>query len=194
MGAATEENAQIRLIETIGHPDLRLLYRYWLEKRAGRHAPARADIDPIELPVRLWPNLMLLDLLRDGPSLRIHFRLTGTQIDQALGRNPTGEFFDEDLISNSRYRAYIQALYEEIAGSRVPIYSENVFQLAIRSVPMLTRRLSLPLADNGINVNMALVGAIFEYPGQFADQLDPGFGYSTMLAGFSEIARCRLPA
>lgn len=192
MVATAEENAESRMVGGIGHPDLQLLYRYWLGKRAGRRVPARADINPIELPARLWPNLMLLDLLCDGPSLLIHFRLTGTHIDRAFGRNATGEFFNEQLVSNARYRTYIQALYEEIVGSGMPVYSENIFQLAIQPVPMLTRRLSLPLADDGVNVDMALVGAMFEYPRQFDDQFSSGFGYSTMLASFSEIARHRL--
>ncbi len=173
----------------IGHADLQLLYDSWRRKKGTRPFPTRAAVDPTELPLQILPHLMLLDLLHEGSRLRIRFRLTGTQVDDALGRNPTGGFADDSLFSNSAYQTYLEALYRELTEAQVPLYSENLFRLAGQSVPMLTRRLSLPLSSTGDEVDMALVGAVFEHPRQLREPR-----YSTMLEGFAETVRSRLPA
>lgn len=170
----------------IGNTELSRLYEYWLTKSSPVRLPSRQDIKPFELPSPVLPHVMLLDLERAGDSLRIRFRLTGTHIDEALGRNPTGEIVSDGTVANGRYVAYIQALYEEIVWSGEPIYSENIFQLAGQSVPMLTKRLSLPLSSDGKTVDMALVGAVFEYP------LTSTARYSNALQDFSETLRRRL--
>ena len=169
------------------YPDLQQLYEYWRAKGPEGALPARADVDPTELPGSLWEHLMLLDLVREGGALHIRLRLTGTHIDQALGHNATGESMEQALTGHSGYRAYIQRLYEELANTGQAIFSRNVFRLTGRSAAMLTTRLSLPLADDHRTVNMALVGVVFEYPREF----EPHYG--TALEGFTEILREKLP-
>jgi hypothetical protein len=164
-----------------------LLYDYWRAKVSGPHLPSRRDINPVDLPRSVLPHLMLLDLEPSEGGLLIRFRLTGTHIDEALGRNPTGEVVRPSTVANDRYIAYIQALYEELAATGAPIYSENIFQLAGQSVPMLAKRLSLPLSNGGATVDMALVGAVFEYPAL------SGARYSERLQEFTETVRRRLP-
>lgn len=171
----------------IGHSELRRLYEYWRARASPQRLPSRADISPVDLPPSVLPHLMLLDLACEGGRLRIRFRLTGTHIDEALGRNPTGEVVGQGTVVHDRYVAYIQALYEELQQAREPVYSENIFQLAGQSVPMLTRRLSLPLSNDGATIDMALVGAVFEYPAKTEAR------YSETMAGFSETVRCRFP-
>jgi hypothetical protein len=126
---------------------------------------------------------MILDLQRDAQGLTMRFRLTGTHIDDALGGNPTGQTVSESLFSNPRYVTYIKELYTELVDTGRPIYSENLFRLAGQSVPMLTKRLSLPLSSNGRDVDMTLVGAVFEYPKPIQAR------YSQTLDHFSETAR-----
>jgi hypothetical protein len=169
------------------YPQLHKLYEYWHSKSGPGRLPARADFDPTELPGSVWEHLMLLDLVREGGTLHIRLRLTGSHIDRALGHNATGEFMEEALTGDPAYRAYIQALYEELASCGEPIFSRNVFRLSGQSATMLTTRLSLPLADDHRTVNMALVGVVFEYPREF----EPHYG--SALQGFTEILRQRLP-
>lgn len=168
-------------------PELKRLYDYWRAKVSGPRLPSRRDISPVDLPPSVLPHLMLLDLERTEEGLLIRFRLTGTHVDEALGRNPTGEVVRPSMVVNDRYVAYIQALYEELAETGEPIYSENIFQLAGQSVPMLAKRLSLPLSNGGDTVDMALVGAVFEYPARSEVR------YSERLREFSETVRFRLP-
>ena len=54
---------------------LSALLDYWRSKCRARAMPARADIDPAEIP-RLLPYLMLLDM----PKGRLRYRLAGEAI------------------------------------------------------------------------------------------------------------------
>lgn len=168
--------------------ELGTLYEYWSRKRAGRRMPRREDISPFELPPSVLPHLMLLDLSMTDHGLQIRFRLTGTHIDEALGFNPTGQVLCPEKFSNHRYVQYIQSLYTELVRYGTAIYSENIFQLAGQPVPMITKRLSLPLSNDDLSVEMALVGAVFDYPAT------NGARYGAMLDDFSETVRHVLPA
>ena len=67
------------------------LYRYWEAKRgSGRKAPARRDLDPLEI-VKLLPNVALVEPEQDG----YRWRLMGTAIASDFGRDLTGRIFGE---------------------------------------------------------------------------------------------------
>jgi hypothetical protein len=145
------------------HPRLNVLYRYWSSQRKGRAMPARADIDPLEIPGEIWPHTMLLDVLwRDGLA-RFRYRRVGEVVARALGQEPTGRFIDEVLPETAGYRDYILGIHREMATRRCALYTENIFMLDGQAVPMLTRRVTLPLSTDGIAVDMALVGHVFEH-------------------------------
>src|SRR5258708_2408566 len=55
--------------------DFSILLGYWRSKKSGRLMPCRADIDPTELPGRLWPRLMLIDVLQEKDRNRFRYRL-----------------------------------------------------------------------------------------------------------------------
>ena len=56
------------------------LYAYWDAKRGARSMPARADLEPAEIPV-LLPYLMIVG--KDGDQFR--YRLVGTAVVKAVG-------------------------------------------------------------------------------------------------------------
>jgi PAS domain len=67
-------------------------YEYWLRKGAGRAMPARADIDPLDIP-QLLANVFLIDVVPGTPR-RFRFRLVGTRITELEGEMTT-RFLDE---------------------------------------------------------------------------------------------------
>ena len=68
-------------------PVLLDLLAYWERKRGDRIMPTRADIDPLELKGHLgW--LILVDVLPGLEDFR--YRLVGTNIVHAVGRDSTG--------------------------------------------------------------------------------------------------------
>jgi hypothetical protein len=148
---------------TIDHPHLNHLYQYWSEKRHGRPLPSRNDIDPVEIKAAIWPHIMMLDVVYEGTSPRFRYRRIGRVFTDAMGEDPTGRFIDEVLPDKSGYQQYIMGIYIELCRVRKPMYTENVFELTGQMVPMLTKRLSLPLSNDGVNVNMVLAGHVFQY-------------------------------
>ena len=60
---------------------------YWQRKRQGRTMPSRGDIDPIEIP-KLLPHVQLIEAVGE----RFRYRLIGTALAQAFGRDYTGAY------------------------------------------------------------------------------------------------------
>ncbi len=138
------------------------LYRHWVSKKRGRAMPCRADIDPLELPGEIWPYTMLLDVVWNGDMPRFRYRRVG-DVFWRDSAEPTGKFIDEVIPDRAGYRDYVIGIYEEMAKRRQPMYTENSFSLDGRNSAMTTRRISLPLSNDGEAVNMVLAGHIFEH-------------------------------
>lgn len=139
------------------------IYRHWLGKRGGRDMPCRADIDPLEIPTEVWPYTMLLDVVWEGATPRFRYRRVGEVFWRLAGREPTGLFIEDVLPEKAGYRRYVVGIYEEMTARRRPLYTENRFTLEGRGTTMLTRRLSLPLSNEGERINMVLAGHVFEH-------------------------------
>ena len=56
--------------------------------------PSRRDVDPLAIPGYLLAHLELIDVFRH-PELRFRWRLIGTHVTTAVGRDQTGRYFDE---------------------------------------------------------------------------------------------------
>lgn len=67
------------------HDSIRALYRTWLALAGGRIAPARSEIDPKTITKELGDLFIL-----DGDTENFAFRLTGSRLVHALGRDVTG--------------------------------------------------------------------------------------------------------
>lgn len=71
------------------HNKLHMLYEYWDAVRAGRLAPRRLEIEPSAIATLLADTFMLERLAGDA----LQFRLAGTRICLAYGRELRGEDF-----------------------------------------------------------------------------------------------------
>jgi hypothetical protein len=136
---------------------IRDLYRYWLGKRGGRRAPARADIDPVELR-SLLPYIYLFDVVEPGPRLR--YRLVGTAIAEMAGE-VTGRFVDE-LLPEAVY-ARMHEHYVDVVRNLAGRY--YVADMTWRDRPHVRyHRLLLPLSDDQRVVNMVLAISCYDEP------------------------------
>lgn len=128
-------------------------YAYWRTKARDRAMPARADLDPVDIP-NLLPNIMLVDV--QGPH-RFRYRLIGTDCAQSHGIDATGRYID-DVLADAAYRAFVIGLYDECVDEGRAIYSETLFgsgegSTAGRHVKVLF----MPLSDDGRQVNKVFV-------------------------------------
>ena len=74
---------------------LRDIFAYWQSQRGTRAMPARADIQPMEIP-RLLRHVYLIDVLSDPRDYR--HRLVGTAIGERYGDERTGKLVSEVFV------------------------------------------------------------------------------------------------
>lgn len=159
-------------IEDLDEPLLVELFSYWLKQRGERRVPARADIDPVDIP-QLLPHIALTEIIEDPCSnaIRVRYRLAGTQIEERFGCSMTNCYFDE--LKQGLYFDYIMGLYRRLMADMAPIYSENVFGTEGEHV-LRAKRLMLPLSDDQKAVNMVLAAVVYV-------DSDPGKGTKEIL-------------
>jgi hypothetical protein len=152
--------------DSIDHPVLGALLRYWQGKRGARAMPSRTDIDPVEMGANLLPHLLLCDLVERGA--RVRFRLVGTSIVKRLGFDPTGQYL-EDLMAGG-YFAYLAELNRACAAERAPIYAESAFRWGANRRLELSHLL-LPLGNGGGEPAISLIGITFRSDEVFPPQI-----------------------
>ena len=147
------------IIETLDEPLLAELYEYWAQRRGGRIAPARSDIDPVDIP-HLLPHIALTEIVaaENAQGLRFRYRLAGTQIEQRFGCPLTNRYLDE--LKHGTYLHYIEDLYDRLMTEKAPVYSESSFETGESNV-LQAKRLMLPLSDDGETVSMVLAGIVY---------------------------------
>lgn len=176
-------------------PVLRPLLSYWQDKRADRQLPARADIDPIDIP-RLLPHIGLIDVEHDPR--RFHYRLVGSYMVTLFGVSYQGTYLDAS--KHGRYRDFLADLYGTAVDAREPVLSEAVFDYGVDRLVTI-RRLILPMAETPTApVNMLLFANAFDAPGLPGKasplmhlRMDAPFRAST-LAAIEERLRCTVAA
>lgn len=141
-------------------------YEYWASLRGNRPMPARTDVDPLQVPRRYLPNLMLIDVLHDPR--RYRYRLVGTNVVGATGADRTGRFFDEVPFFRA-HPAVIQQ-YETVVETHQPLHSLEPFTNLITGSAYEVDRLLLPLSNDGRLVDTVLV--LFQFnTGPYARRL-----------------------
>jgi hypothetical protein len=140
------------------HPTVQALFGYWRDiAPPGGGLPGRQHVDPMAIPA-LLPDLWLLDVHRNP--LRLRYRVVGTRMVDAIGRETTGEWLDEahpDVAGNA---AYFER-YRQVCDTRLPSWRRGVPRLALRTDFNTLESLFLPLARDGATVDMILAMTVF---------------------------------
>lgn len=144
------------------NPDRRwaMLLEYWnrLTQQFNR-LPKRAEIDPLDLPVELLPNIFLVDAVRgEGAEPRFRFRLLGTAIT-ARERVKAGQYLDDyrSDIPGDMPRQYLDCLERRVSIRRTNLAWDHPAKEFIAYHVML-----LPLSSNGTDVDSLMGLAIYE--------------------------------
>ena len=144
----------MELTEQLDEPLLVELHRYWIGCANGRRAPARSDIDPIDIP-RVLPYVTLIEVVdRAG---RFRCRLAGTKVEAMYGCALTNCFVDE--VIDGRYRDHLLGLFRTLVDGFAPVYSETWFQ-ADKAQRSHVKSLMLPLSDDQEDINMVLSATV----------------------------------
>ena len=101
-------------------PRIRQLHAYWREL-AGGAAPERAQIDPAAIKDVL-PYICVVQF-ETGP-FRVHYRLSGTKVDEINGFSLVGKYLDQlGTAASAGAVAHLQASYQRCFESGEPCFS-----------------------------------------------------------------------
>jgi hypothetical protein len=134
----------------LSHRNLIRLYDYWDERRSGRAFPARRDVDPLEFAYVLG-NVVLIDVLYQP--LRFRYRLVGVNLVRRDGFDMTGKMVDE--FPEPEFRQHLIAVFSTVVESGRPL--RGVRDLFVDGRTRQYEALSLPLSDDGQEINMLLI-------------------------------------
>jgi hypothetical protein len=136
---------ELRLDDPDLDPDLKFALDYWFRKRAGRLAPTRADIDPIDI-APLLPRVTLVDVGTDPVDFR--YRLAGTGLFKIHGAELTNRHARD--LEPPAYGALVHRLYCEALTRRAPIVHRLRIECETRRCAYL--RIILPLSEDGATI------------------------------------------
>jgi hypothetical protein len=134
-------------------PEFVTLYDYWRGKCRDGRLPGRRDIDPLDLPRTMLPNMLLLDVERGGAAPRFRVRLAGTGFVALYGYEVTGRYFDE-LAPAAAVAPLMEALHA-IVATREPRYLASPLTAPNKNFCWI-KRFALPLAEDGETVDMVM--------------------------------------
>jgi hypothetical protein len=137
-------------------PRLGRLYDYWSGKRGDRAMPARADIDPLEM--REWlGNLVLVEFFGSVEKYRV--RVDGTNLIVHGGGDRTGK--GSEILTSDEERALVMSQYRPVFEHGQTAYFESQFTNS-QGRFLREQKLLLPLANDGVAVNMVLAGIYYQ--------------------------------
>lgn len=143
-------------IPSEAHEGVKSLYNYWCEISPNGQLPGRKHFDPIDLP-RLLPNLWLIEVHREP--LRFWRRLVGSKIEEFAGMNLTGGWVG-DRLSGTRLSG-VHSYLMDVVESKRPNWRRGKSLIRFEKDYAELERLYLPMADDGVTVDMILAITVF---------------------------------
>lgn len=133
---------------------LRSVVDYWTHVKGQAFAPRWRDIDLTELPPRLVPTTMVVDI--GEPLSTSIYRYWGSVLTDLHGVDMTGKHpYD---LEPAEFGAQLASDHKAVVDSKCPCAGLNVFlnKDGLRKAHMVVR---LPLSDDGISVNHIIIVA-----------------------------------
>jgi hypothetical protein len=129
-------------------------------REAGREGdlPSRRDFDPLTMPPRLLPHILLIDVIRQAAT-RFRWRLVGTYITGRVGRDMTGQYWDD---------IYEGDVLDEMSKAPLWVLEHRQPIRAIGAAPMEDRKfltsenLFAPLAPDGEAIDMLFAVSVLK--------------------------------
>lgn len=144
--------------DRIRSKSLRNLLNYWDSKvRQLERLPSRADLQPDEM-VPFLPFVALINVQAGQP--RFQFRLVGTGIVGAMGRETTNRNVDEALFGANAPN--VETFFGMPLDNRGPAYATGQYTVAPSGRTLAFETLLLPLSSDGTAIDMLLGGLVGE--------------------------------
>jgi hypothetical protein len=131
-------------------PEIRLFYAYWDGKRQGRRFPARADLDPLDIP-SLLRHIFLIDVRPELP--RLTYRVFGTALVELFKRDLTGQEVGAGL--RPEQIPGLRDRYARILRDGMPFYHRDRMHETTNDYSEV-ERVILPLSDGGPEIRQLI--------------------------------------
>jgi hypothetical protein len=151
-------------VSNIARGLLEQLQAYWDRQRAGRDLPARADIDPVDIP-RLLPHLVMIDVHYDaeGRLADFGYRLWGQHVIDHNNRSLVGRRLSDLVRDDPRQKRWLDH-YTRAAAERRPMFDTATYRTVTDTVKTMDFAV-FPLAPAGGRVEALLGGVVYrEHP------------------------------
>lgn len=138
-------------LDDVPFPDLAQAHELWLRLRGQRWAPARADLDPVDIPRHILPRIIMVDVSDDPLDFR--YRHWGTGVTALHGEDMTGRrvgALRPPVFAELVWRQYAEVVERKAAG------------LYVHEVPTKYRHwrrhaiLRLPFSSDGERVDIVM--------------------------------------
>lgn len=132
-------------------------YGLWRTLGGGSGLPALADLDPLNLPRKMLPHIQLVDI-EPGAVGRLRWRLIGTHVTRALGRDSTGLYWDE--LYDPEILEVLRLGIDWVRERRQPIRCHGTSGFAHKDFQRF-EAVEMPLSDDQRTVNAIWIVAIY---------------------------------
>jgi hypothetical protein len=139
----------------LGGTPLMDCWAFWRSRRRENAIPVRRDIDPIDMPRRILPNLFMYE--RDADA-RFRCRLFGSELCAKFAEDATGRYLDELLPADARTRR-LEIFSQVLDQQRPALYIGRL--VATRREWLSFRRLLLPVSSDGAGADLLFGMVIF---------------------------------
>ena len=140
-------------VEAAVLPEFRALFQYWAQVRGDRWAPPWSEFHLNELPTKIVPWCVVVDVHREP--LKFMYRFWGTRVSHLLDVDLTGKSSDD--IPSQPYAVRARAEYTEMLERKVAMYTDkphiNSFKMEVRY-----QILRVPFSSGGEVENILSVG------------------------------------
>lgn len=151
---------------------LEQLQAYWDRQRAGRDLPARADIDPIDIP-RLLPHIVMIDVQYDAGRLTdFGYRLWGQHVIDHNNRSLVGRRLSDLVRDDPRQQRWFDK-YRQAVTERRPVFDTATYRTVTDTVKTMDFAV-FPLASEGGRVESLLGGVVYRDHPVSLDPDEPG--------------------
>jgi hypothetical protein len=148
------QSAALKNVAESWHPDIVGIHDYWRSIHPGAGLPGRQHVDALEIPRELLPRIWLLDI--QAEPFRLRYRLVGTEIVRAIGREVTGQWLD-DAHPHLKDEPDYLARYREVLATGTPSWRRGRAMLWTHRDYREIENILLPLARDGSNVDMIMI-------------------------------------
>ncbi len=138
-------------------PRLKELLAYWQRRcPSAGGIPGRADIDPADFRP-LLPHVFLIDAQLEPRAYR--YRLCGTELAEAYGRDLTGKSLDE--VFSDIFRKAVTVVFNHVVEHRAPLRTYGTLAWREQQNHRF-EGIQMPLAADGATVDMILGAMVYE--------------------------------